>query len=53
MKPLDSPEFMPIYETMSKHHLPIWIHPIGMGGVPFIAAREREVHPPLCFRLAG
>jgi aminocarboxymuconate-semialdehyde decarboxylase len=41
MKPLDSPEFMPIYETMSKHHLPIWIHPIGMGGVPFYRGEKR------------
>lgn len=27
-KPLDSPEFMPIYEKMSQYHLPIWIHPM-------------------------
>ncbi len=26
-KPLDSPEFMPIYEMMSGYNLPIWIHP--------------------------
>jgi predicted TIM-barrel fold metal-dependent hydrolase len=26
-KPLDSPEFMPIYEKMVKYDLPIWIHP--------------------------
>lgn len=26
-KPLDSPEFMPLYEKMSKYNLPIWIHP--------------------------
>ena len=26
-KPLDSPEFMPLYEKMSQHDLPIWIHP--------------------------
>jgi len=26
-KPLDSPEFMPFYEKMSKFDLPIWIHP--------------------------
>jgi uncharacterized protein len=26
-KPLDSPEFMPIYEMMSKYNLPIWLHP--------------------------
>ncbi len=27
-KPLDSPEFMPIYDRMSRYNLPIWIHPV-------------------------
>lgn len=26
-KPLESPEFSPLYEMMSKYNLPIWIHP--------------------------
>ncbi len=26
-KPLDSPEFTPIYEMMAHYNLPIWIHP--------------------------
>jgi aminocarboxymuconate-semialdehyde decarboxylase len=26
-KPLDSPEFEPLWEMMSRHKLPIWIHP--------------------------
>jgi predicted TIM-barrel fold metal-dependent hydrolase len=26
-KPLDSPEFMPLYEKMSQYDLPIWVHP--------------------------
>ncbi len=26
-KPLDSPEFMPLYEKMARYDLPIWIHP--------------------------
>jgi predicted TIM-barrel fold metal-dependent hydrolase len=26
-KPMDSPEFMPIYEKMNEYNLPIWIHP--------------------------
>lgn len=26
-KPLDSPEFIPLYEKMSQYNLPIWIHP--------------------------
>lgn len=27
-KPLDSPEFMPLYEKMAGYDLPIWIHPM-------------------------
>ena len=26
-KPLDSPEFIPLYEKMAEYNLPIWIHP--------------------------
>lgn len=26
-KPLDSPEFLPLYEKMEKYNLPVWIHP--------------------------
>ena len=26
-KPLDSPEFIPLYEKMAEYDLPIWIHP--------------------------
>ena len=26
-KPLDSPEFMPLYEKMCQYDLPIWLHP--------------------------
>lgn len=26
-KPLDSPEFMPIYQKMAEYNLPVWIHP--------------------------
>jgi len=41
MKPLDSPEFMPIYESMSRHKLPIWIHPWGEDGLPVYRGEER------------
>jgi len=27
-KPLDSPEFLPLYEKMATYNLPIWIHPV-------------------------
>ncbi|MFC1892387.1 amidohydrolase family protein [Thermodesulfobacteriota bacterium] len=33
-KPLDRPEFMPLYELMSKNELPIWIHPTLEPSVP-------------------
>lgn len=26
-KPLDAPEFMPLFEAMARHDLPIWLHP--------------------------
>lgn len=41
MKPIDLPEFMPIYEKMSRYNLPIWIHPVGWGGVPVYSGEER------------
>lgn len=28
-KPLDLPEFLPLFEEMSDHKLPIWVHPAG------------------------
>jgi len=27
-KPLSAPEFYPIFETMSQHDLPVWVHPM-------------------------
>lgn len=33
-KPIDSPEFLPIYESISKYNLPIWIHPTRHYSVP-------------------
>ncbi|MBW1800309.1 MAG: amidohydrolase [Deltaproteobacteria bacterium] len=33
-KPLDMPEFMPLYEEMCRYNLPIWIHPMRMPSVP-------------------
>jgi len=41
MKPLDASEFWPIYESMSRHNLPIWIHPRGKSGVPVYPGEER------------
>ncbi len=33
-KPLDSPEFFPLYEMMMKYDLPIWIHPTRSLSTP-------------------
>ncbi|MFC1943095.1 amidohydrolase family protein, partial [Chloroflexota bacterium] len=33
-KPLDSPEFLPLYEMMTKYDLPIWIHPVRGREIP-------------------
>lgn len=33
-KAIDSPEFIPLYEEMSKYDLPIWIHPARGRAVP-------------------
>ena len=41
VKPIDSPEFMLIYEKMAKYNLPIWIHPFGHGGVPVYGGEQR------------
>ncbi len=41
VKPIDSPELMPIYESMSRHKLPIWIHPRGASGVPVYKGEKR------------
>lgn len=41
VKPIDSLEFIPIYESMSKYNLPIWIHPYGEGGVPVYSGEKR------------
>ncbi len=41
IKPVDSPEFMPIYESMSGHKLPIWLHPRGKGALPIYPGEER------------
>ncbi|MEE8413625.1 MAG: amidohydrolase family protein [Dehalococcoidales bacterium] len=33
-KPLDSPEFLPLFEKMHQYDLPIWIHPTRGRGIP-------------------
>jgi predicted TIM-barrel fold metal-dependent hydrolase len=33
-KPLDRPEFLPLYEKMAQYDLPIWIHPVRDYTIP-------------------
>ena len=48
-KPLDSPEFMPIYEMMAKYNLPIWLHPTsGITNIEYkTEAKPKYVTPHL------
>jgi predicted TIM-barrel fold metal-dependent hydrolase len=39
-KPLDSSEFMPLYEKMARFDLPIWIHPLSHSDHPFYPADQ-------------
>jgi predicted TIM-barrel fold metal-dependent hydrolase len=43
-KPLDSPEFMPLYEKMSKYNLPIWIHPTTGGDFTGYRTENRSTY---------
>ncbi len=41
-KPLDSPEFMPLYQKMADYDLPIWIHPQSHPAMPGYDLEERS-----------
>lgn len=41
-KPLDSPEFMPLYKKMSEYDLPIWIHPARGRNTPDYATEDHS-----------
>ena len=41
-KPLDAPEFLPLYEKMSGFDLPIWIHPTREPAVPEYRSEENS-----------
>ncbi|MBW1736611.1 MAG: amidohydrolase family protein [Deltaproteobacteria bacterium] len=41
-RPLDDPEFKPVFEKMSKHDLPIWIHPIRGANFPDYLSEEKS-----------
>ena len=39
-KPLNSPEFMPLYEKMAQYDLPIWIHPLSHENQPYYPVEQ-------------
>ena len=39
-RPLDSPEFLPLYEKMAHYNLPIWVHPLRDITVPDYAGED-------------
>lgn len=39
-KPLDSPEFLPLYDLLARHDLPIWIHPAKDRNIPDYPGEE-------------
>jgi predicted TIM-barrel fold metal-dependent hydrolase len=41
-RPLDSPEFAPLFARMAEHDLPLWIHPHRGAGVSDYAAEEKS-----------
>jgi predicted TIM-barrel fold metal-dependent hydrolase len=49
-KPLDSPEFMPIYEMMSRYNLPIFLHPTtGITAVEYTTEKGPKYAAPSLF----
>jgi aminocarboxymuconate-semialdehyde decarboxylase len=43
-KPIDGPEFMPLYQKMSDYNLPIWIHPWRVETVPDYVDEQRSMY---------
>ena len=43
-KPLDSPEFIPLYEKMSQYNLPIWLHPARTYEYPDYRTEDKSMY---------
>ena len=41
-RPLDDPEFLPVFERMAAHALPVWLHPTRSAGFPDYGTEERS-----------
>ncbi|MFC1868853.1 amidohydrolase family protein [Thermodesulfobacteriota bacterium] len=43
-KPIDSPEFLPLYEKMQKYDLPIWLHPMRTRNSPDYQTEDKSLY---------
>lgn len=43
-KPIDSPEFMPLYEKMAYYNLPLWIHPVRGADYADYKTEDRSMY---------
>ena len=41
-RPLDDPQFEPIFATMAELDLPIWLHPVGTAAMPDYPAEKKS-----------
>src|SRR6185312_15593021 len=41
-RPLDDPQFEPIFATMAQLDLPIWLHPVGTAAMPAAPAEKKS-----------
>jgi uncharacterized protein len=41
-RPLDEPEFWPVFEKMAQHDLPIWLHPARGANFPDYASEKKS-----------
>jgi len=41
-RPLDDPEFEPIFATMAELDLPIWLHPVGTAAMPDYPSEKKS-----------
>jgi len=47
-KPLDLPEFLPLYQKMAGYDLPIWIHPMRTMDYPDYRSEDQSMHRLFC-----
>lgn len=43
-QPMDGPEFMPLYDLMAEHDLPIWVHPARAANHPDYLSEDKSLY---------